>query len=81
MRNRTLAAFLAESRHHGWPSFRDDELVPANVRIVRGSGGELVSVDSGLHLGHNLPDRRNRYCINLVSISGLPPRAADYYGG
>ena len=32
--------------------------------------GEVVSID-GTHLGHNLPDRNgNRYCINLVSISG-----------
>ena len=26
----------------------------------------------GTHLGHNLPDRKNRYCINLVSVAGRP---------
>ena len=33
--------------------------------------GECVSVD-GTHLGHNIPDGKNRYCINLVSVSGNP---------
>lgn len=41
-----------------------------NVRALR--NGETVSL-TGTHLGHNLPDRSgNRYCINLVSIAGLP---------
>lgn len=31
-----------------------------------------VSIGS-THLGHNLPDfKGNRYCINLVSVAGLP---------
>jgi len=39
--------------------------------------GEAVSVD-GTHLGHNLPDSKgNRYCINLVSVAGLPPDGQD----
>ena len=67
---RTFDEFIAESRAHGWPSFRDDEVDWSNVRILK--GGEAVSVD-GTHLGHNLPDRNgNRYCINLVSIAGRP---------
>ena len=65
---RTADEFLAESRQHGWPSFRDSEVVWANVRTL--ANGETVSVD-GTHLGHNLPDSKgNRYCINLVSIAG-----------
>ncbi len=53
------------------PSFRDEEVVWDNVRVLKGSG-ETVSLD-GTHLGHNLPDRAgNRYCINLVSIAGNP---------
>lgn len=68
-RNRSKEDFLAESRVHGWPSFRDDEVVWDNVRVLRNSG-ETVSVD-GTHLGHNLPDTKgNRYCINLVSVAG-----------
>ena len=54
---------------HGWPSFRDEEVVWENVRTL--SDGECVSVD-GTHLGHNIPDGKNRYCINLVSVSGNP---------
>lgn len=67
---RTFAAFLKESKKHGWPSFRDQEVNWKYVRIL--PGGECVSVD-GTHLGHNLPDRKgNRYCINLVSVAGRP---------
>lgn len=71
-RGRTWEEFEKESRAHGWPSFRDAEMVQENVRCLR--DGECVSVD-GVHLGHNLPDRNgNRYCINLVSVAGNPTR-------
>ena len=43
------------------------------VRVLH--DGETVSVD-GLHLGHLLPDSRNRYCINLVCVAGEPDEAA-----
>mgnify|MGYP000155970838 FL=1 len=67
-RGRTLDEFLTESGKHGWPSFRDEEVVWENVRSM--VNGEMVSVD-GTHLGHNLPDIiDNRYCINLVNIAG-----------
>ena len=67
--NRSVDEFIAESKFHGWPSFRDEEVIWSNVRVLR-SSGETVSVD-GTHLGHNLPDwHGNRYCINLVSIAG-----------
>jgi peptide methionine sulfoxide reductase MsrB len=67
---RTFEEFERESAAHGWPSFRDEEVVWENVRCLR--NGETVSVD-GTHLGHNLPDRKgNRYCINLVSVAGNP---------
>jgi peptide methionine sulfoxide reductase MsrB len=66
---RSKESLIEESRIHGWPSFRDEEVVWDNVRVLRNSG-ETVSAD-GTHLGHNLPDRNgNRYCINLVSIAG-----------
>ena len=59
---------MRESRAHGWPSFRDEEVMKDNVRVLE--DGEAVSVD-GTHLGHNLPDHSgNRYCINLVSVAG-----------
>ena len=65
---RDAKEFLQESYVHGWPSFRDQEVVWENVRTLK--NGEVVSMD-GTHLGHNLPDGKgNRYCINLVSISG-----------
>merc|ERR1712071_94167 len=68
---RTTEEFLKESSIHGWPSFRDQEVVWDNVRVLKNSG-ETVSL-AGTHLGHNLPDRTgNRYCINLVSVAGSP---------
>lgn len=69
-RDRTMAEFLLESRNHGWPSFRDQEVNWDYVRVL--PNGETVSVD-GTHLGHNLPDKKgSRYCINLVCVAGRP---------
>ncbi|KAL7524540.1 hypothetical protein ACHAWF_000992 [Thalassiosira exigua] len=69
-KGRDLDSFLKESASHGWPSFRDEEVIWDNVRTL--GNGESVSVD-GTHLGHNLPDGKgNRYCINLVSVAGRP---------
>ena len=69
-KGRSVENFIRESQAHGWPSFRDEEVVWENVRCLK--NGEAVSVD-GTHLGHNLPDHKgNRYCINLVSVAGNP---------
>jgi len=69
-RGRSFREYVEESDAHGWPSFRDEEVVWESVRCL--GNGECVSVD-GTHLGHNLPDGRgNRYCINLVSVAGQP---------
>jgi len=46
---RSADQFLKESKIHGWPSFRDEEVVWDNVRILKGSG-ETVSM-TGTHLG------------------------------
>lgn len=74
-KGRTMKEFLSESRSHGWPSFRDEEVIWDNVRCL--GDGETVSVD-GTHLGHNLPDRKgSRYCINLVSVAGKPLEAEE----
>ena len=72
---RSWQDFIDESVHHGWPSFRDAEVLPERVRVLE--DGETVSVD-GTHLGHNLPDSDgNRYCINLVSVAGFAPGTAE----
>ena len=61
-RDRSWEDFIAESKKHGWPSFRDSEVDWDYTRML--PGGEIVSVD-GTHLGHNLPDKSgNRYCIS-----------------
>merc|ERR1711918_116076 len=33
-RGRSWAEFVSESRAHGWPSFRDEEVVADNVRVL-----------------------------------------------
>ena len=69
-RGRSMSEFLQESRAHGWPSFRDEEVVWDNVRCL--DDGETVSL-TGTHLGHDLPDLHgNRYCINLICVAGRP---------
>merc|ERR1711865_367409 len=40
---RSFAEFEQESRAHGWPSFRDEEGVWENMRVL--PNGEAVSVD------------------------------------
>lgn len=68
---RSVDEFINESKVHGWPSFRDEEVDWSNVRVLKSSGETVSTV--GTHLGHNLPDRSgNRYCINLVSVAGNP---------
>ena len=47
-RGRSFEDFKTESINHGWPSFRDEEVVWENVRCLE--NGEAVSVD-GTHLG------------------------------
>eukprot|EP00442_Polarella_glacialis_P021291 CAMPEP_0115069254 /NCGR_PEP_ID=MMETSP0227-20121206/12456_1 /TAXON_ID=89957 /ORGANISM="Polarella glacialis, Strain CCMP 1383" /LENGTH=240 /DNA_ID=CAMNT_0002455637 /DNA_START=126 /DNA_END=848 /DNA_ORIENTATION=- len=67
-KGRSFADFKQESTVHGWPSFRDGEVVIANV--IEREDGEIVST-CGTHLGHNLPDfKGNRYCINLICMAG-----------
>lgn len=78
-RGRSWADFVHESKAHGWPSFRDAEVVWDHVRVL--PDGETVST-AGTHLGHNLPDRAgNRYCINLVCIAGQPLEDDAAVGG
>ena len=69
-KGRDFDSFVEESRAHGWPSFRDEEVNWDFVRIL--PNGEAISVE-GTHLGHDLPDGKGtRYCINLVSVAGKP---------
>ena len=72
---RTFDQFVRESAAHGWPSFRDEDVLWENCRVL--SSGEMVSTD-GTHLGHNLPDSKgHRYCINLVCCAGKPGAASS----
>ena len=74
---RSWDQFVRESRIHGWPSFRDEEVNWEYVRVL--PNGECIST-AGTHLGHNLPDKANRYCINLVSVAGRPGKHHERHG-
>jgi len=70
-RGRSLEVFMDETRKHGWPSFRDQEVVTAHVLKLHGTHGAEIVSSCGTHLGHNLPDYSgNRYCINLMCMAG-----------
>jgi len=45
--DRSWDDWIKESKHHGWPSFRDNEVNWENVRVL--PNGETVSID-GTHL-------------------------------
>ncbi|KAJ1457565.1 hypothetical protein M885DRAFT_127580 [Pelagophyceae sp. CCMP2097] len=69
--NRTLADFELDTRQHGWPSFRAEEVVLQNVVTDMKTG--LVTSKCGTHLGTFLPDANgDRWCIDLVCVAGKP---------
>jgi len=69
-RGRSFAEFQEESLHHGWPSFRPEEMISENVILHDDGRMESVCLT---HLGHNLPESGvDRYCIDLVCIAGSP---------
>lgn len=69
-RGRSYDAWKQESVSHGWPSFRDSEVVHENVHVEPGYNGELSS-KCNTHLGHNLPDSKGRRdCVNLMCMAG-----------
>lgn len=74
-RGRTFEEFKEESLHHGWPSFRPQEIVSENV-IIHDDG--RMESRCLTHLGHNLPKGGvDRYCIDLVCVAGEPLSVND----
>jgi len=71
---RTRAAFEADTTEHGWPSFRQEEVVAEHVRTNHTSG--YVTSSCGTHLGTYLPDAQGaRWCIDLSCVAGNPVAA------
>ena len=71
--NRSFDDFKADTKEHGWPSFRTGEVFEENMVTDRSKGG-LVTSKCGTHLGTFLPDDHGeRWCIDLACISGPPP--------
>ena len=70
-RGRSWAEFIAESKDHGWPSFRDDEVHLEHVRIL--PDGEAVSIDGTVT--HAAAARRSirpppvPVCARLIKVS------------
>lgn len=73
-RGRTFAEWKDESDNHGWPSFRDSELVSGSI-IIDNATGFVYSSKCGTHLGSYFKDDvGDRYCLDLACISGSPPK-------
>jgi len=69
--NRSFADFEADTREHGWPSFRPAEVV--NEHVLTDTVTGAVTSSCGTHLGSYLPDGRGpRWCMDLSCISGSP---------
>lgn len=70
---RTMSEFQADTTEHGWPSFREKEIIAENV--ITDKNGFVYS-KCGTHLGSYLPDGPNstipRWCLDLSCISGNP---------
>jgi peptide methionine sulfoxide reductase MsrB len=77
-RGREFVDFIDESEIYRWPSFRDEEVVWENVRVLEENDDEVVTLD-GVHLGFmfNDEDGSRRYCINLSGIAGETPANQD----
>lgn len=66
---RTFAEWEAESKEHGWPSFRTQEMNKDNVKFDATTG--YVTSACGTHLGSYLPDDKGpRFCLDLACLSG-----------
>ena len=72
-RNRTLADFQADTTEHGWPSFREAEIVDKGLHTDLATG--FVFSSCGTHLGSYLPDDKGpRWCLDLSCVAGNPAK-------
>lgn len=68
---RSFAEFKADTVEHGWPSFRSEEVITANV-VTNATSGDVRS-SCGTHLGSYLPDAKGpRWCMDLSCVAGAP---------
>lgn len=69
-RGRDFESWRSESEVHGWPSFRDTEVLPGAILMKQGD--EVVSrCPRPTHLGHRFTDHGgHRYCIDLLCMAG-----------
>lgn len=77
-RGRSLQEFIDESKLNGYISFREQEIIWENVKLLE--TGEVVTMD-GCYLGRNNPDSRgDYYFINLSAIAGNPMQSQNSGG-
>jgi len=66
---RSFEDFHSESIEHGWPSFRDEEMVKENLVLK----DNVLYSKCNTRLGDNLADDKgNRYCLDLCCLAGNP---------
>jgi len=77
---RSIKEFEADTKEHGWPSFRTAEIVKENIMTNHTSG--YVTSKCGTHLGSYLPDKQGpRWCIDLSCIAGKKPASMTMAAG
>ena len=88
-RGRTVDDFLGESQRHGWPSFRQEEVVWENVRVLSGSEVRSTRAPHALHIRHAascriMPHATQRapcsasHAVHHASIHAVAPCSAPY---
>merc|ERR1711998_566847 len=66
--NRTLEEFEADTQEHGWPSFRETEVVDENVVTDEATG--YVTSACGTHLGSYLPGEADLGFLCTAFVAG-----------
>ena len=71
--DRSFEEWESETKSHGWPSFRTQEMITGNVYVNKSSTSSIEYVYSacGTYLGTNEADEvGDRFCMDLSCISG-----------
>ena len=71
--DRSYKEFVKDTNEHGWPAFRGSEILKENLVLEEGDGFTVVYSKCGTKLGTlEIDEVGERYCMDLVCISGNP---------
>ena len=78
-RGRSVKKFIEESDAHGWPSFRDEEVVWDNVRVLKGASFECCRCFGEVVSENVLVLKNNGSPMNYVTITRESAQNATRY--